>query len=143
MKLLRSILPLLVGVLAVTAGAAFGEDMVHVGKKGEVEFQTPMRVGQTLLPAGHYQFQHEMTAEGHHVLVVRAQAMVPSSGGHYGGKTAKEPVARIPCDVAPLDRKSSSTGIVYKTGSDGVRELTQIRIAGEKSGHILTLTPAS
>ena len=139
---LRSILPLLVGVLAVTAGAAFGEDMVHVGKKGKFEFRTPMRVGQTLLPAGHYQFWHELTADGDHALVVRGRAMVQSSLGQYGGKTANEPEARIRCDVVPLIRKVSSTEIAYKTGSDGVRELTQVRIAGEKSGHILTLTPA-
>ena len=143
MTLLRSVLPLLVGVVAVTASAAFGEDVVHVGKKGEVEFQTPTRIGQTLLPAGHYQFQHEMTADGHHVLVVHSRAMVRSGRSHYAGKTAKEPVARIPCELAPLDRKVSSTGIGYKTGADGVRELTQVRIAGEQSGHVLTLTPAS
>lgn len=143
MKLLRSVLSLLFGVVVATASAAFGEDMVHVGKKGEVEFKTPMRIGQSVLPAGHYQFQHEMAADGHHVLVVHSRAMVGGSGPHYGGKTTKEPVARIPCDLAPLDGKASSTGIVYKTGTDGVRELTQVRIAGEQAGHILTLTPAS
>ena len=116
-----------------------------LGKRGEVEFKTATRVGQAGLEPGHYRFQHEMAADGRHMLVVRARATVQSSlvGQHYAGKTSEQLVARIPCEVVTLDKKLGSTEIVQRTDDDGVPEVRQIRIAGERTGHIPVLAHTS
>ena len=138
MRRLGSVFALIVGSLALTTSVAVGEEKLALGKRGEVEFRTATRVGQTLLQPGHYRFQHEMAADGQHALVIRARATVQSTGNpgdHYAGRTLDEPVARVPCQVVTLARKPGSTKIV--------NTVTQIHISGEKAGHILVLTPTS
>lgn len=129
-------------VLALIAPLAFAEDAVAVGKKGTVEFTGETRVGSTVLKPGHYQLQHRLI-DGQHYLVVRAQSTARVPGGsHYAGATGDE-VARVPCRVVSTDKKQAATALHLSKNADGSQTLTQIKIRGEKGGHVVELEPQS
>lgn len=116
-----------------------------IGKNGDVEFTEAVTVGTTVLQPGHYRFKHTMESGQHYLLISRQQMMVPGPAGagtnrHYGGGKATE-VARIPCEVVPLDAKVKQTELHTRAQADGSRIVTQIRIEGEGTGHVLVLEP--
>lgn len=45
-------------LLNIAFAFAANEQVVKVGKKGEITFSEPTQVGDTILPPGHYVFQH-------------------------------------------------------------------------------------
>lgn len=111
-----------------------------IGKNGDVELKAAVHVGSTTLKPGHYRFQHRI-ADGQHYLVVREQQTSSLRGGqHYAGATGAE-VARIECTVVSIDRKLTATEVHMRKDANGMVMLTQIRIAGEKDGHIVALEP--
>lgn len=128
-----------IAALVVVPALALAQTTMPIGKNGDVEFKTAVHVGSTTLKAGHYRFQYQIT-DGQHYLVVREQTTAQLRGGqHYAGATGAE-VARIACTVVPIDRKITATE-VHTRNDSGMVMLTQIRIAGEKDGHIVALEP--
>lgn len=116
-----------------------------LGKNGDVEFTEAVTVGTTVLQPGHYRFTHTMQDSQHYLLVsAQPTAMVGPSGSgstrHYGAGKGKE-IARIPCQLVQLDAKIKATELHTRKQADGSRVLTQIRIAGEGTGHLLALEP--
>lgn len=114
-----------------------------LGKNGDVEFTEAVTVGTTVLQPGHYRFKHTMQDGQHYLLVSRQQTAMsgPSGSGtnrHYGAGKGTD-VARIPCQLVQLDGKVKQTELHTRKQADGSRVLTQIRIAGEGTGHLLAL----
>ena len=132
-------------VTVAVAVAAAQTASVPIGKDGDVEFTEAVTVGTTVLQPGHYRFKHTMQNGQHFLLVSRQQmAMVGPSGAgtteHYGYGKGTE-VARVPCEVVPLDAKVKATEVHIRRQADGSRVVARILIKGEGAAHVLALEP--
>ena len=144
-RILRSVA--IASMLAALGTATAAAQMTSrpIGKNGDVEFSETVTVGTTALPPGHYRFKHTMQNGQHYLLISRQQTVVPGPAGagtnrHYGGGKSTE-VARVPCDVVPLDATVKQTEVHTRTQPDGALVVTQIRIKGEGTSHVLVLEP--
>ena len=124
----------------VLVALVFAQQPVSVGKNGEVELRDVTRVGTVTLQPGHYRFQHQLV-DGQHFLVVFERSTVKSDPGrHYAGAVGPE-VARVACTMVPLEGKVRDTALHLKKEADSTFRVTQIRISGEKTGHVVALEP--
>lgn len=116
-----------------------------IGKNGDVEFTEAVTVGTTVLQPAHYRFTHTMQNGQHYLVISRQQMAMPGPSGsgttmHYGAGKGTE-IARVPCQFVEVDGKIKQTELHTRKGPDGSQVLTQIRIAGEGTGHLLALEP--
>ena len=111
-----------------------------IGKNGDVELTAEMRIGATVLKPGHYRFRHT-TQDGQHYLVInqRGRAAIRSDVSHATGRGWE--IARVPCEVVPLDATAKNTAMYITTQPDGPQVITQIRIRGERGDHLVALQP--
>ena len=135
-----SITALALAVLGIGSAAAQNAS-IPIGKNGDVELTNPTSVGTTALKPGHYRFKH-VTENGADYLVVSQQQTQRAGRGsdHYATGAGTE-VARVVCQVVPLDKKVKDTALYTRTQPDGSRVVTQIRIRGEGAGHLVALEP--
>ena len=133
-----SIIALALAVLGIGSAAA-QQASIPIGKNGDVELTDTTSVGTTALKPGHYRFKH-VTQNGVHYLVISQQHTERRGSQHYATGAGTE-VARVVCQVVPLDAKVKDTELYTRTQPDGSRVLTQIRIRGEGAGHLVALEP--
>lgn len=105
-----------------------------IGKKGEIHFNVPVRVGTIVLKPGMYQVQHAMEGADH-VVGFREMEM-PAGYRHSNTPVADEPSERIKCRVEPVSKKPGNSSIVLRTNASGEKELVELQIAGEAFKHI-------
>jgi hypothetical protein len=108
-------------MLVVSAMAADAPNQ-DVGKSWHVTFNSPMRVGATLLPAGDYKVQHLKDGDGH-VLVFKGD---------------NKQVAKVACTMEPLSEKPKYTRLTFDNNSAGERVLKGIAFEGDHYVHELT-----
>lgn len=137
-RLLLSLMLAIAATLLVTVVSANASDqqVIKVGKKGEVVFDQPTQVGDITVPPGHYVFQHRISGGDHFIKFVGAKEMQHASTTmttpmQMGPTTSKE----IKCAVEPLSRKVSQTAVTIDTSS-GTRKVTRIEVAGENVAHV-------
>jgi hypothetical protein len=123
-------------LLTVAVASAADEQVIKVGKKGEVVFRQATQVGDTTLPPGHYVFQHRVSGDQHFVKFVGAKEMEHSGSSmttpmRMGSTTTQE----IKCRVDPMSAKAKLTAVTVST-EGGVRRITRIEIAGENVAHV-------
>lgn len=123
-------------LLNTAIALAANEQVVKIGKKGDVTFNEPTQVGDVTLPAGHYVFQHRVSGDEHFVNFVGAKEM------HHGGSSMTTtmqmgPTAgqEIKCTVEPLNQKVKQT-LIFSDNSSGARKITRIEVAGENVAHL-------
>ena len=137
-RILRaSIFTLTLASLGVVAAAQ--TSAIPIGKNGDVELAQPTTLGTTVLKSGHYRFKH-VTQDGQDYLVVSQQETMRKQRMHYGTGSGTE-VARVVCQIVPLDAKVKDTSLYMRNQPDGSRVVTQIRIRGERAGHLIALEP--
>ncbi len=126
------LLMLSLGMLSLSVPAQKPE--MVIGQKGLLDFNTSVRAGDKLLKPGTYQVQHVMEG-AQHVLVIRE---VPSGQGFRRGNTipGKE-AARLMCRFEPSEKKWKKTMVMLRTNDKGEKEISEIRVAGEKFTHLL------
>ena len=107
------------------------QGMTRIGKKGEMVFDTSVRVGDQLLKEGTYQIQHVMEGEDH-VIVFRR--MVRNSP--YGDLTTGKEVARVKCRVEPLGEKAKHGGVRFGTNAAGEKTVEEVHVRGENVKHL-------
>jgi hypothetical protein len=126
---LSGMLALTLGIFALPALAQH-DDMHPLGKKGEISFDSPVRVGSVSLSAATYQVQH--VVEGYdHFIVFRKIVSGPYSGGVSGKESA-----RVKCRLEPLGEKTKSSGLRLGVNSAGEKTLEEVRIRGENVKHL-------
>jgi hypothetical protein len=136
--LLLSIAVIVTGILllSVTAANAADQQVVKVGKKGDIVFEQPTQVGDTTLPPGHYVFQHRVSGDQHIVKFVGAKEMRHGGSSmttpmHVGPTTTEE----IKCRLEPMSAKAKLTAVTFNT-EGGASRVTRIEIAGENVAHV-------
>jgi uncharacterized secreted protein with C-terminal beta-propeller domain len=113
-------------ILVLSAGSAIAanQDEMKAGKKAEIALSSPAQVGDIVLPAGKYVFQHVVSA-GQHVAVFV---------GPMG--TASRTTIKVKCTNEVLNQKLTRTSVTVEN-VDGADKVTRIEIAGENVAHIL------
>ena len=134
-----SIIALALAVLGIGSAAAQSAS-IPIGKNGDVELTQPSTLGTTVLKPGHYRLKHAMQ-DGQHFLVVSRQQMRALRGGQHFAMGGGTEIARVVCQVVPLDAKVKDTALYTCTQPDGSHVITQIRIRGEGAGHLVALEP--
>ena len=107
---------------------------VIIGKKGVFHFTKVVKVGDVSLQPGMYQVQH-VEEGGEHVLVFKEVGM--QAGYKHGNTPVGKEVARVKCRIEPVSKKVNNTKITLRTSATGVKEISEIQIAGETIKHIL------
>ena len=95
---------------------------LKIGKKGQMSFSQPTKVGEVLLPAGSYRFMHRVAGDDHFV-----QFTQTSPGSRDFGE--------VKCQIEPLSKKASQTAITTMDEA-GVQRITRIEVAGENVAHV-------
>lgn len=104
-----------------SAAAAQHENVMKVGKKSEVNFDTEMKVGDLTLKSGRYRLQHRVDGSDHFI------HFEPLTGG---GKSHSE----VKCRLEPLSSKTRQTAVHSVKEDQGYR-VTKVAIRGENVAH--------
>lgn len=128
-------LALALGFGTTTASAQEKKADVTIGKKGDVHFNVPVKVGGTLLQPGMYQLQHAV--EGGEHFITFKEVHMPAGYRHSNTPVDKEASAQIKCKVEPLEGKVKKTVVSLRTNAAGEREVAEVQIAGEMFKHVL------
>ena len=110
-----------------------GKDVL-IGKKGVFHFTDVVKVGDVALQPGMYQVQH-IEEGSDHILVFKEVGM--QAGYKHGNTPVGKEVARVKCRIEPVSKKVNNTKITLRTSATGVKEISEIQIAGETIKHIL------
>jgi hypothetical protein len=94
-------------LLSVTVVSAADEQVVKVGKKGEIMFSQDTQVGDLTLKAGHYQMQHRVDGTDHMIHFTELK------GGHNpyypSGPTGTAHPGEVKCRLEPMSAKAKQT----------------------------------
>lgn len=123
----------LVGVFGIPA-IARQEEMAHLGKKGEIRFDSPVRVGDVVLKPGDYQIQHRLEGQDH--VIVFRKLLHPPGGRSQGPLVPGKEVTRVKCRVEPLGEKAKHHGIRFGTNVAGEKTVEEVHIQGENVKHV-------
>lgn len=119
-------------VLSVTVAAA-ADQVIKVGKKGEMKFDQETQVGDLTLKPGHYQVQHRVDGSDHMIHFTELK------GGHNpyypSGPTGTAHPGEVKCRLEPMNAKASQTAVTMST-EGGARRITRIEIRGENVAHV-------
>jgi hypothetical protein len=111
-------------LLVLSGFAAAGTNQYGVADKREVQFDKPVRIDDTVLPAGTYEVRHTMQGDAH--------VMVFSSI-----HTKKTPATvSTKCTLVPLEKPSERTEVGYKENASGELVLVRLQFKGDKAKHI-------
>ena len=97
--------------------------ILKAGKKGEVTFDAPTKVGESTLKPGTYTVQHRVEGEQH---FVRFEPL---------GSSANNGSGEVQCKVEPQAERVPQTA-VYTTSTDGGSRVTKVVIEGERVAHV-------
>jgi len=108
-------------------------DMVVIGKRGILIFDTPVRVGDNLLKPGDYQIQHVMEGQDHVIVFTRMTHAGP--GGNPESRPTKD-VTRLKCRIEPLGEKAKHSGLRLGTNAASEKTVEEVHIKGENVKHV-------
>ena len=132
--LLLSLAVMLTLLVNVTVAAAADQQVIKVGKKGEMMFDEETRIGDLTLKPGHYQIQHRVDGADHvvHFTELKGKHRNPY---YESGATGEAHPGEVKCRLEPMNAKASETKVNIST-EEGVRRITRIEIAGENVAHV-------
>ncbi|MEW5976327.1 MAG: hypothetical protein AB1898_11045 [Acidobacteriota bacterium] len=102
-------------------GTSTRDQVLKVGKNGDVTFSNETKVGDLVLKPARYQLQHRVDGSDHFVHFTRR-----GSGGMTG---------EAKCKLEPLGKKATQTK-VYSTKENGGYRVTRVEVAGENVAHL-------
>jgi hypothetical protein len=118
-------------LMFVNVSAVADQQVIKVGKKGEVMFDQETKIGDLTLKPGHYQIQHRVEGSNHMVHFTEFKGQFQSWSGPSGLAHPGE----VKCSLEALQAKASQTQVTLNT-ADGERRITRIEIAGENVAHV-------
>src|SRR6516165_4807298 len=105
-----------------------------IGKKGDIHFTEPVRVGDVLLQPGMYRVQH--IEEGSDHAVVFKKMDMPAGYRHGNTPVSEEVAARFKCKAENTGERVRKTAVGVRTNAAGEQEVTEVKIAGETFKHL-------
>ena len=123
MRTAKFILAVAVSVCLISAIAVAGQDQMGIADVYRVSFPQPVRVADTMLPAGNYEIRHVMEGENH-VMVFR----------QVGVKKPTE--VRAKCNLVPLPEKAMENQKFYGLNAANERVLHELIFKGDRAKHV-------
>ena len=124
---------------AITAAAASGqkEQVLKVGKKGQITLTQATKVGDTILQPDTYVVQHRTSSGDHFVRFIELKQVEaePSSEENYT-YTEADKVGEFKCTTEAANAPIKETS-VYTVIENGVQRITKVEIKGEDVVHVL------
>ncbi len=113
-------------------GTSTRDQVLKVGKNGDVTFSNETKVGDLALKPGRYQLQHRVDGSDHfvHFTEVTKEPYYKTGGG-----IPKAHPGEVKCKLEPLGKKVSQTK-VYSTKENGGYRVTRVEVAGENVAHL-------
>ena len=93
-----------------------------IADKRQVTFYDPVRVGDTLLPAGDYTVVHQMQGTEHIMVFTQMKKNKPAE-------------AHIKCTLVPLNAPAPQSELGFKTNSANEKLLTRMVFKGDRAAH--------
>ena len=121
-------------LLSVTVAAAADQQVIKVGKKGEIMFDEETRIGDLILKPGHYQMQHRVDSADHVVHFTELKG-IHRNPYYQSGVTGEAHPGEVKCRLEGMNTKASETKVTVST-EGGVRRITRIEIRGENVAHV-------
>ena len=134
MSVLVLTLPLLSLAAAQQRGGFASYKYFPIGKKGDVHFTEPVRVGDVLLQPGMYRVQH--VEDGSEHAVVFKKMDMPAGYRHGNTPVSEEVAAQFKCKAENTGEKVRKTEVGVRTNAAGEQEVTEVEIAGETFKHL-------
>ena len=103
--------------------AAAGQNKYGVAETRKITFSEPIRVGDTLLPAGEYKIQHTMEGENHIMVFTQLKSALPAT-------------SRVKCQLVPLEKKATRTEVMYGHNQNETHFLQELTFAGDTATHV-------
>ena len=113
------VLGLLLCVL--TAMAVAKENKMGVHDVNRVVFDTPVRIGTSVLPAGEYVVRHTMEGQ-EHVMVFQHQ------------NTRDE--VKVKCTLVPLAKKADQSQSTFQVNAANEKVLVELQFQGDTAKHV-------
>ena len=130
-----SLLVILAAVLAslvfVNVAAAADQQIIKVGKKGEILLDRVAKIGDITLKPGKYQVQHRVDGQDHFIQFVAFK----SSHHPLTAWRGTPDIGGVKCSLETLPAKASYTRVTIDT-TGGESRVIRIEIAGENVAHI-------
>ena len=108
-------------VVAVSVATAEQKNM-GIRDTYKVTFADPVRVGDTLLPAGDYVIHHTMSGS-EHIMVFQAAK-------------GKAPEVKVKCTLVALAQKSERTETIYAVNAANEKVLQELVFRGDTAKHV-------
>lgn len=118
-------------LMFVSIAAAADQQIIKVGKKGEIMLDQVTKIGDITLKPGEYQVQHRVDGQSHFIQFVAFK----SSHHPLTAWSGTPGVGGVKCSLETLPTKSSVTQVTIDT-SGGERRVIRIEIAGENVAHV-------
>jgi hypothetical protein len=123
MRSLKYVFMIGICVLGLTMLAGAGQNQFGVADSHNINFSTPVRVGDVLLPKGEYQVLHTMENQ-EHVMVFKQL-------------NTKKPVeARVKCELLALSARAPRTEQTYAINASNERVLHVLVFRGDSAQHM-------
>jgi hypothetical protein len=99
---------------------ALASESLGIHNTGSVKFETAVRVGATVIPAGEYTVRHTMEGQDHIMTFT---------------SPAKKAVYKVKCSLVPLDHKAKIDQQTIQT-SGNERVLEELVFRGDTAKHV-------
>ena len=103
------------------------EQVIKVGKNGNITLSQETMVGDVKLPAGDYQVKHRVEGSDHMIHFKQLYSQRTGAVIAHPGD--------IKCKLEPLNQKVAQTA-VFLNKEDGMMRITRIEIGGENVAHL-------
>ena len=123
MRFLKLMVVIAVCVLGTSLLLSAKQNQYGVADSRQITFDTPMRVGDVLLPSGEYQVLHTMDGDMHVMVFKQLKTKNPSE-------------AKIKCQIVPLQAKADQTQKTYIVNASNERVLQTLVFRGDTAKHV-------
>ncbi|HEY7099704.1 MAG TPA: hypothetical protein VH437_23470 [Terriglobales bacterium] len=123
MRFLKLMVVIAVCVLGTSLLLSAKQNQYGVADSRQITFDTPMRVGDVLLPSGEYQVLHTMDGDTHVMVFKQLKTKNPSE-------------AKIKCQIVPLQAKADQTQKTYIVNASNERVLQTLVFRGDTAKHV-------
>jgi hypothetical protein len=120
MRFLR-VLGIFAFVVAMFSIAVAKENKMGIHEVSNVTFDSPVRIGTALLPAGKYVVRHTMEGEAHVMVFQREH---------------EKDQFRVKCSWVALPKKAARDEASYKVNANNERVLQELIFSGDTSKHV-------
>ena len=126
---------LLTTIFLISSSQGWAQDASSVisEKGGKFHIGLSVLVGNTVLKSGMYKVQQVMEG-GDHFIVFRIIRMNPYKN-QMGNERLGEEVARVKCNIEPVDRRWKHTKVTISRNHFGQRVVAAVQIKGENVLH--------